>query len=616
LGNECYRGLERVKQTLHTPERKIIIMNGGEQIAGILLKKGIKFIFTLCGGHISPILVGCKKLGIRVVDVRQEETAVFAADAVARITGVPGIAAVTAGPGVTNTITALKNAQMAQSPLILFGGAVATILKGRGALQDIDQMSILKPIVKWAARIKQNCDIEPLLEKAFQIAVSGVPGPVFIECPIDLLYDEALVREWYVKKSIRPKSVRERIMNWYLNNHLDHLYSCDIKGLDRINGQGGDKAEEESENSNIEKISSNSGSIPQAVKMINQSGRPVLLAGSQTAADPKQILSLIEAIETIGMPVFLSGMSRGLLGQNHDLHYRHNRTAALKESDLVILSGVPMDFRLNYGRIINSKARLISINRDLKDIKKNRKPKLGVHQDPASFLIAVSKSLALENGRERWTEWKKTLSEREASREKNILAISEQPVDFLNPLHFCKALDETIDNNSLLVADGGDFVATASYIVRPRSPLSWLDPGAFGTLGVGAGFALGAGLVSPDKTVWILFGDGAAGYGLIEFDTFVRHHVPVIAVIGNDGGWAQIARDQVEVLKDDVATVLNRSDYHKIAEALGGKGYKIESAGEISSVLAQAKTDAKNGHPVIVNAMIGSTDFRKGSISM
>ena len=172
-------------------------MNGGDRIASVLVERGVRFLFTLCGGHISPILVGAKQRGIRVVDVRHEVDAVFAADAVSRLTGVPGVAAVTAGPGVTNTITAIKNAQLAQSPLVLLGGATATLLKGRGALQDIDQMALVQPHVKWAASASTVRELVPMLERAFDVARSGVPGPVFVECPIDLLYDEPLVRQWY-----------------------------------------------------------------------------------------------------------------------------------------------------------------------------------------------------------------------------------------------------------------------------------------------------------------------------------------------------------------------------------------------------------------------------------
>src|ERR1700679_2549644 len=208
-------------------------MNGGEIIAQVLQKQGVKFLFTLCGGHISPIFVSAEKIGIRVIDPRHEVNAVFAADAVSRLTGVPGVAAVTAGPGLTNTITAVKNAYLAQSPLVLLGGAAATILKGRGSLQDIDQMSLMKPNVKWAATITKVKEIVPTLEHAFAIAKEGVPGPVFVECPIDTLYGEELVRSWYGAKSkeVPPKNFQERIVQWYINRHAKNLF----KGKDNIN---------------------------------------------------------------------------------------------------------------------------------------------------------------------------------------------------------------------------------------------------------------------------------------------------------------------------------------------------------------------------------------------
>ena len=180
----------------------------------------------------------------------------------------------------------------------------------------------------------------------------------------------------------------------------------------------------------------------------------------------------------------------------------------------------------------------------------------------------------------------------------------------------CREIDRVLADDSVLVVDGGDFVATASYIVSPRQPLSWLDPGVFGTLGVGGGFALGARHCRPDAEVWILYGDGSAAYSLAEFDTFVRHGMPVIAVVGNDASWAQIAREQVEILDDDVGTVLRRTDYHVVAEGYGGKGLLLDSPDKIGEILAAAKAEAAAGHPVLINALIGKTDFRKGSISM
>ena len=188
--------------------------------------------------------------------------------------------------------------------------------------------------------------------------------------------------------------------------------------------------------------------------------------------------------------------------------------------------------------------------------------------------------------------------------------------EFVNPIAFFREMDRAVGDESVLVADGGDFVATASYIVRPRGPLSWLDPGVFGTLGVGAGFALGAATHRPGSEVWIVFGDGACGFGLAEFDTFVRHRIPVIAVVGNDAGWTQIAREQVKMLGDDVATVLGRTDYHDVVRGFGAEGILVKKNSEVAGALARAKTIARSGTPVLVNVWLDRTEFREGSISM
>ncbi len=194
---------------------------GGDRVARALLANGVKTIFTLCGGHISPILTASKARGIRIVDVRDEATAVFAADATARLSGIPGVAAVTAGPGITNTITALKNAQLAQSAVILIGGAAPTALQGRGALQDIDQRPLVEPHVKLFRKILRVRDLGPAVDEAFAIALAGLPGPVFIECPVDLLYDETTIRQWYADAAGKGKSIADRLLRFYLNRHVE-----------------------------------------------------------------------------------------------------------------------------------------------------------------------------------------------------------------------------------------------------------------------------------------------------------------------------------------------------------------------------------------------------------
>lgn len=576
-------------------------MDGGARVAEVLKAHGVPFLFTLCGGHISPILVESKKRGIRIVDVRHEVNAVFAADAVARLTGIPGVAAVTAGPGVANTITAIKNAQMAQSPLVLLGGATATMLRGRGSLQDIDQLSLIRPHVKWAARPDRLKDVIPAMEDAFRIARSGVPGPVFVELAVDLLYEESVVREWYKAKTDKPnKTLFEQAQSLYIRGHLKQLFW----------GAEGQPIHTPEPTTPLLALDPQ---VRDAARMLKKAQKPVMVLGSQTLLHPSKTGELVKAIEKLGIPVYLSGMARGLLGQDHGLQLRHKRREALKQSDLVLLCGVPADFRLDYGSHL-SRTKVIGVNLSEEDLNRNRKPELGVLADPAHFLLALASYW--EAAPSSSSSWLEELRARDAGREVEIDALGTEQVPFLNPLQFCRALNAQLTPGSILIGDGGDFVATAAYTVAPRGPLAWLDPGVFGTLGVGAGFALGAKLVHPEADVIILYGDGAAGFSLMEFDTFVRHKLSVLAVVGNDGGWTQIARDQVTTLGDDVGTVLGYVDYHKVVEGFGATGIRVDDPQRMHDAITEALDASRAGSPVLLNAILGKSEFRKGSISI
>jgi thiamine pyrophosphate-dependent acetolactate synthase large subunit-like protein len=575
--------------------------HGGDRVAEALRAHGVRCLFTLCGGHISPILSASKARGIRVVDVRDEATAVFAADATARLSGIPGVAAVTAGPGITNTITALKNAQLAQSPVILLGGAAPTALQGRGALQDIDQRPLVAPHVKLFRKIVRVRDLGPAIEEAFEIARSGVPGPVFVECPVDLLYDESAIRQWYAEAAGKGRSMADRALRFYLNRHVRKMFEgSEAAGVQRVLPVSVPRASVASLNS--------------ALAAIAKAERPLLVIGSQAVVLATQANALAQAVARLGIPVYLSGMARGLLGREHPLMLRHQRREALRESDCVVLAGVPCDFRLDYGRHVRRGAKLIAANRSTRDARLNRKPDLAAIGDAGLFLQDLAQGMPAAGTR--WDDWLDRLRARDGEREVDIDKQAAAAGEFVNPIAFLRALDQAAGDNALLVADGGDFVATASYVLHSRGPLSWLDPGAFGTLGVGAGFALGATLARPDSEVWIVYGDGACGYGLAEFDSFVRHGIPVIAVVGNDAGWTQIAREQVKLLHDDVATVLARTDYHRVAAAFGAEGIVVKQIGEVPAALAKAREFAREGKPVLVNVWLDKTAFREGSLSM
>ena len=577
------------------------LRHGGDRIAEALQAQGVTEVFTLCGGHISPILSACKARGIRVVDVRDEVTAVFAADASARLSGRPGVAAVTAGPGITNTITALKNAQLAQSPVLLIGGAAPTALQGRGALQDIAQRPLVEPHVKRFMKMQRVRDLGPAVAEAFALAQSGVPGPVFIECPVDLLYDEASIRQWYADAAGKGTSLSDRALRWYLNRHAQRMFAGS-----QVHTVAAPRA--------VDTPRADDRALQAARAALQKSERPLMVIGSQAVARAAEADALAAAVQTLGIPVYLSGMARGLLGRDHALQMRHQRRNALREADCVLLAGVPCDFRLDYGKHVRRSATLIAANRSAKDARLNRRPDVAAIGDAGLSIQALAQAMPAPGAR--WAGWCGTLRQRDSQRELEIDAQAALPGEYVNPLAFFRALEAEAGDNAVFVADGGDFVATASYVLHPRTPLSWLDPGAFGTLGVGAGFAMGAALARPGSEVWIVWGDGACGWGLAEFDSLVRQGIAVIAVVGNDAGWTQIAREQVKMLHDDVATVLARSDYHRVVAGFGAEGLLVKHAHEVQPTLARARELARQGKAVLVNVWLDKTEFREGSLSM
>jgi acetolactate synthase-like protein len=582
-------------------------IHGGQIVADVLKVNKVKVVFTLTGGHISPILIGCQNNDIDVIDVRHEANAVFAADAVSRLSTSLGVAIVTAGPGVTNTVTALKNAQMAESPLILIGGAPPTILEGRGALQDIDQINLVKTVVKGSFAISKVKDIEPKLSKAIEMALSGVRGPVFVQLPIDTLYPEETVRTGYgIKKD--PKGFMNKFMNWYVKRSANKV----LFGLtDNII-----PVEVKPKNFEV-----NDTTIFKALGLLQSASKPVFLLGSQIINSSESLTDLKDALESLNIPLFLSGMARGLLGKDHNLQFRHKRSYALKNADLVILFGVPLDFRLDYGRHISRKSYLISINRNKFLLKQNRifrKIQLQIHSDPKDFLLKLSeykrsKNILFPNLKPWFDELKKVNSERDAEIDK---LAEEEPVENINPLAAAKIIDNYLTEKSVLIGDGGDWIATLSYIIQPRGGLKWLDPGVFGTLGSGGGFALASKYINPDNTVWLFYGDGSSLYSVMELDTMKRHNLPIIMIIGNDAAWAQIAREQVEIFANELATRLEHTDYHLIAEAFQSVGIIVKQISELDGALQKAIEINKQGQSVIINLVLSKSDFRKGSISM
>jgi acetolactate synthase-like protein len=488
--------------------------------------------------------------------------------------------------------------------VLLFGGATATVLKGRGSLQDIDQLALMRPITKWATSVKTMSNLGPTVERALDIATSGVPGPVFIEVPVDLLYAEPMVRQMYMKEAgvENAQGIGAKALKLYLDAHLLRQFHQPHLSI-------------ETPELKLPQLRDGRDQLPEVARLLADAKRPVLVIGSQAMVGCTDPDALASAVQQLGVPTYLGGMARGLLGRTSAQQFRHARGKALKDADLVLIAGFPFDFRLGYGRSISRKATLVAANLSPAELRKNRRPELAVRMHAGEFLRELA-SLGAGSATADRSEWFATLRQREEARDQEIAAQGKAPTPLVNPLQFFLRLEEKMAEDAVLVVDGGDFVATAAYIVRPRSPLSWLDPGVFGTLGVGGGFATGAALCRPGKEVWLIYGDGSSAYSLAEFDTFVRHGLAPIAVIGNDGAWAQIAREQVEMLGDDVGTVLNRCDYHIAAEGYGAVGLLLTDPAKIDETIDKAKALAASGKPVCINVHLARSEFRKGSISM
>uniref|UniRef100_A0A2I3HBJ3 IlvB acetolactate synthase like n=1 Tax=Nomascus leucogenys TaxID=61853 RepID=A0A2I3HBJ3_NOMLE len=475
----------------------------------------------------------------------------------ARLSGTVGVAAVTAGPGLTNTVTAVKNAQMAQSPVLLLGGAASTLLQNRGALQAVDQLSLFRPLCKFCASVRRRA--------AMAAAQSGHP-----RAP--------------------PEGRAGQDLSLYLENYLANLFA----GAWEPQPEGPLP---------LDIPQASPQQVQRCVEILSRAKRPLMVLGSQALLTPTSADKLRAAVETLGVPCFLGGMARGLLGRNHPLHIRENRSVALKKADVIVLAGTVCDFRLSYGRVLSHSSKIIIVNRNREEMLLNSdifwKPQEAVQGDVGSFVLKLVEGL---QGQTWAPDWVEELREADRQKEQTFREKAAMPVaQHLNPVRVLQLVEETLPDNSILVVDGGDFVGTAAHLVQPRGPLRWLDP---------------VGTIHPH--VWCLFGDGAFGYSLIEFDTFVRHKIPVMALVGNDAGWTQISREQVPSLGSNVACGLAYTDYHKAAMGLGAWGLLLsrENEDQVVKVLHDAQQKCRDGHPVVVNILIGRTDFRDGSIAV
>ena len=515
---------------------------GGRLVARMLRKEGVSTAFTLSGLHIAPIYAGCVAEGVRLVDTRHEQAAGHAADAWARLTRGVGVALVTAGPGVTGTVTAVANASAAAVPLLVLGGAAPTFNQGRGSLQEMPQTQLFAGIAKWSDRIPSPELVPSFLARAFRVARAGRPGPVFLEIPWDVLSNGA-------DEALAEAQVR---------------YRTEARAP-------GDPLQ-----------------IARALDLLASAERPVLLGGSSIWWDDA-VEQLGRFAERSGLPVYLNGMGRGCLPSQHPCFFHRSRAKALAAADVVLVVGTPLDFRVGYGTepTFAHGARVIQVDGDPVEIGRNRPIEVGIVGDSRSVLSALSGGLAARSAPEAWRRFLRDREEEQALKQRAFEESEERPI---HHFRLARALDDVARRagDVTWVADGGNVVAVAAKVIRLDTPGRWLDPGPLGCLGVGSPFAIAAKLLAPDRPVCVIQGDGAFGLNGMDFETAVRFELPMVVVVGNDAAWGQIAVPQRAMYGETVATRLAPTRYDRVVEALGGKGEHVDHPSDLVPALERA----------------------------
>jgi acetolactate synthase-1/2/3 large subunit len=540
---------------------------GGHLVARALKAEGVGAIFTLCGGHVIDIYDGCTDEGIRIIDVRHEQAAAHAADAWTRLTGVAGCAVVTAGPGTTDTVTAVANAWRAQIPMLVLGGQGALKQAYMGSLQELDHVSLMRPITKFAATVYHTERIPDLIGTAFRQAYSGRPGPVFLEVPRDVL--DTAVEESAV---IDPGKYRS---------------PGKVYGDVRL--------------------------VEEAARMLAGAERPAVLAGSQVwmCRGTAELQALAEAAQ---LPVYLNGSARGALPPGHPLLFVRSRREALAQADVILVVGTPFDFRLAYGKRLAAGARIIQVDLDYAELGHNRGIDVGITGDAAAVLgqLAAAAGKVPPERRRAWLDHLRAAERKALERDLPFLNSDAVPI---HPLRLAKEINDFLHEDTIFIGDGGDVVTISASVIQPRRPGQWLDPGPLGTLGVGMPFAIAAKVALPQKEAFVLFGDGAFGFNGFEFDTAVRFKLPVVSAVGNNAAWNQIRYGQISrygEARGDTANLLAPTRYDKVVEALGGYGEHVTEPKDIRPALERART---SGKPACVNVMIDPNVYSSGTMN-
>jgi acetolactate synthase-1/2/3 large subunit len=531
-------------------------MHGGKLVAKALKQAGVEVVFTLSGGHIMAIYDGCLDEGIKVVDVRHEQAAVHAADAWARLNpGKVGVAILTAGPGATDGVTGLANAWRANSPILVFGGQGPLANLRKGSLQEMDHISVMRPISKWAEACYATDRLGEYVEEAIRYALSGNPGPAYIEIPMDVLGGPVDLDTAYCPAPLPTPQVRP--------------------------------ARE---------------SVREAVTMLAASKQPMIMVGTGVKWSNGRE-SLGRFLDAVKMPAFCNGMGRGQVDHDSPWFFNRTRRDYLEQTDCVILAGALLDFRMRFGASIPATAKIIQLDLDAVQIGQNRMADIGLVGNLGLTLQTMLEVMQEDDVSMDWSGVVETWRVKEDEAEETMRArlnSDEVPID---PQRLCREIADFVDDDTIVIGDGGDIVAQAAKVIKVPKNGAWMDPGPLGTLGVGMPFALAAQLAHPDKRVLIVYGDGSFGLNGFEFDTAVRFGLPIVGIIGNDHAWGQMLRPQAGLFGEDrlVATELAATRYDKVVEALGGHGELVTEPDQIRPALERAYA---SGKPACVNVMM------------
>lgn len=523
-------------------------VHGGRLAARTLASRGVSRLFTLSGGHLFSIYDGCREQGIEIVDTRHEQSAAFAAEGWAKATREPGVCALTAGPGVTNGLSAIAGARANGSPLVALGGRAPEIRWGSGSLQEIDHVPFVDPLAKSARTVRDPAEIPAATAAAIDLAQQAPSGPTFVDFPLDVVFTEA-----------------------------------DAEPPPPAASSAGDPAP----------------GAEAAAELLAGAARPVIMAGTGLywARGEEELRRLAEAL---GIPVFLNGMGRGCLPADHELAFSRARGAGLQGADVALVVGVPLDFRLGFGQSFGAETKLVQLAAAYTGLESAREPDLSLVGDVPATLAALREGGA-GGGPDRTREWVGDLRSTEAAKREAERPELEDDRAPLHPLRVYRELVEVLDRDAIVIGDGGDFVSYAGRVIETHEPGCWMDPGPFGCLGAGPGQAIGAKSAHPDRQVCLLLGDGAFGFAGLEFDTMVRHRLPVVGVIGNNGIWG-LEKHPMEMLYGySVAAELQPGcRYDRVVEALGGHGELVSRPDELRPALERAFAAGK---PALVNVL-------------